>query len=55
MRNDEEAQLDETEYLLRSKKNAERLFNAIQAAERGEGEVLTVEELRKSVGLDDKP
>ncbi|HWG19102.1 MAG TPA: hypothetical protein VG225_01145 [Terracidiphilus sp.] len=44
---------DETEYLLRSKKNAERLLSALQEADRGGGEVMTIEELRKSLGLDE--
>ncbi|MGD0730453.1 MAG: type II toxin-antitoxin system prevent-host-death family antitoxin [Terracidiphilus sp.] len=48
---DELSSLMETAYLLRSPKNAERLLEAIRRAENGEGEVETVEELRKSVGL----
>jgi hypothetical protein len=44
--------MDETEYLLRSKKNAERLLNALREADRGEGEVFTIVELRNSLGLD---
>ena len=42
----------ETAYLLRSPKNAERLFEAIRWAEQGSGEPETVESLRRSVGLD---
>jgi antitoxin YefM len=48
---DELSSLMETAYLLRSPKNAERLFEALRRAENGEGRVETVEELRKSVGL----
>jgi antitoxin YefM len=48
---DELAGLMETDYLLRSPKNAERLLGALRRAENGEGRVETVEELRKSVGL----
>jgi antitoxin YefM len=48
---DELAGLMETDYLLRSPKNAERLMGALRRAENGEGRVETVEELRKSVGL----
>ena len=49
---DELSSLMETEYLLRSPKNAERLMQALQESERGGREVMTVEELRRSVGLD---
>ena len=48
---DELAGLEETAYLLRSPKNAERLLGALQRAENGEGKVETLAELRKSVGL----
>jgi len=48
---DELAGLEETAYLLRSPKNAERLLGALRRAENGEGRIETVEELRKSVGL----
>jgi antitoxin YefM len=48
---DELAGLMETAYLLRSPKNAERLLGALRRAEKGEGKIETVEELRKSVGL----
>jgi antitoxin YefM len=48
---DELSGLMETAYLLRSPKNAERLLGALQRAEKGEGRVETVEELRKSVGM----
>jgi antitoxin YefM len=49
---DELAGLMETAHLLRSPKNAERLFEAIRELEQGRGEVMTLEELRRSVGLD---
>jgi antitoxin YefM len=49
---DELSSLMETAYLLRSPKNAERLFEAMRELDRGEGQVMTVEELRRSVGLD---
>lgn len=51
---DELASLMETAYLLRSSKNAERLFAAIEEAQRGEGIEMTVEELRRHVGLDER-
>ncbi len=44
--------LGETEYLLSSPKNAERLLKAMERARAGEGEPQTVVELRKSLGLD---
>lgn len=49
---DELDSLLETAYLLRSPKNAERLFEALRETERGGGERMTLEELRRSVGLD---
>ena len=49
---DELSSLMETAHLLRSPKNAERLFEAIRELEQGRGEVMTLEELRHSVGLD---
>ena len=42
----------ETEYLLRSPKNAKRLIRALKHAEEGRGEVVTVEELRKEFGAE---
>ena len=50
---DELAGLEETAYLLRSPKNAERLRSALRSAERGARKPETVEELRNSVGLRD--
>ena len=38
---------------LRSPRNAERLLAALEQARRGEGEVMSVESLRASVGLSD--
>jgi antitoxin YefM len=43
--------LTETAYLLRSPKNAQRLFAALNRAMAGEGERKTVDELRKELGL----
>jgi antitoxin YefM len=49
---DELSSLMETAYLLRSPKNAERLFESLRELDRGGGEVMTLDELRRSVGLD---
>jgi antitoxin YefM len=49
---DELAGLMETAHLLRSPKNAERLAESLRELERGDGEVITVKELRRSVGLE---
>jgi antitoxin YefM len=49
---EELAGLMETAYLLRSPKNAERLLDSLRELERGGGEVMSLEELRRSVGLD---
>ncbi len=49
---DELAGLMETAHLLRSPKNAQRLFESLRELELGGGEVVTLEELRRSVGLD---
>jgi len=43
--------LMETAYLLRSPRNANRLLAAVRRAERGEGETMTMEQLRQRVGL----
>ncbi len=48
------ASLTETAYLLRSPENARRLLGALRRAERGEGKVMTIEQLRRSVGLGPK-
>ena len=52
---DELSSLMETAYLLRSPKNAERLFESLRELDRGGGEVMTVEDLRRSVGLENEP
>ena len=49
---DELSSLMETAHLLRSPKNAQRLFDSMRELERGGGEVMTLEELRRSAGLD---
>ena len=49
---DELAGLMETAHLLRSPKNAERLFESLREVEQGGGEEMTLDELRRSVGLD---
>ena len=49
---DELSSLMETAHLLRSPKNAQRLFESLRELDRGRGEVMTLEELRHSVGLD---
>jgi antitoxin YefM len=49
---EELSSLMETAYLLRSPKNAERLIKALQEMEQGGGKVMTLDELRRSVGLD---
>jgi antitoxin YefM len=49
---DELSSLMETAHLLRSPKNAQRLFESLRELEQGRGEVMTLEELRHSVGLD---
>lgn len=41
----------ETEYLLRSTRNAERLRDAMARADAGEGLVIDVDELRRRLGL----
>jgi antitoxin YefM len=43
--------LTETAYLLRSPENAERLLAALARAKAGEGEPMTVEQLRVELGL----
>jgi antitoxin YefM len=49
------ASLTETAYLLRSPRNARRLLAALRRAERGDGEVMTIEQLRRRVGLGPDP
>lgn len=48
---DELASWLETAYLLRSPKNARRLLEASERANRGEGETMDVSELRARLGL----
>ena len=45
------ASLLETAHLLRSPKNADRLLTALAESRRGGGEPMTIEELRREVGL----
>lgn len=42
----------ETEYLLRSPKNATRLMNALEEARAGRGEKITIDELRREFGAE---
>jgi antitoxin YefM len=44
--------VDETEHLLRSPKNVERLLRAMERARVGDGEPQTLESLRQELGLD---
>jgi antitoxin YefM len=46
-----DASTRETEHLLKSPKNAERLLRALASAKRGEGKPETVAELRRKAGL----
>jgi antitoxin YefM len=46
--------LEETAYLLRSPRNAERLLTALSRSAAGEGNAQTLEELRVEVGLDEQ-
>jgi len=48
---DELASLTETVHLLRSPANAERLLAALARALKGEGEIMTVDELAAEVGF----
>jgi antitoxin YefM len=48
---DDLSSLMETAYLLRSPKNAERLFDSLRESESGGGERMTLAELRRSSGL----
>jgi len=49
---DELSSLMETEYLFRSPKNAARLNEAIEQTMAGEGEIISIEELRKEFGAE---
>jgi len=46
------AGLMETAYLLRSPRNAQRLLAASNRANRGQGRRMTIEQLRREVGLE---
>ena len=50
---DELESLIETAHLMRSPKNAQRLFAALERALKSEGEPSTVEQLKKEVGLEE--
>ena len=45
--------MEATLHLLRSPRNAARLFEAMAQIERGEGVEMTIEELRRQMGLDE--
>jgi antitoxin YefM len=49
---DELFNLLETAHLLRSPKNAERLFSALEHAQKNEGQPSSIDSLRREVGLD---
>ena len=49
---DELSSLMETAHLLRSPRNAQRLAESLRELDKGGGEVVTLEELRRSVGLE---
>jgi len=51
---DELAGMAETAYLLRSPANAKRLLESLRELNRGKGTKVTVEELRRSFGLEEK-
>ena len=51
---DELSSLMETAHLLRSPANAKRLLESLRELDRGKGKKMTVEELRRSVGLERK-
>ena len=51
---DELAGLDETAHLLRSPANARRLLESLRELDRGKGKKMTLDELRRSVGLEKK-
>jgi antitoxin YefM len=48
---DELAGLLETAHLLRSPRNAKRLMSALENARRGKGKKMSLEQLRREVGL----
>lgn len=46
--------MSETEYLLSSPKNARRLMASLKGSQEGKGLRMTLEELRRFVGLSEK-
>jgi len=52
---DELAGLEETAHLLRSPANTKRLLESLRELDRGRGKRMTLDELRHSVGLEEKP
>ncbi len=48
------ASLEETAYLLRSPKNAERLLTTLLRVKKGEGEPQSIEALKAEVGFDEE-
>jgi len=44
----------ETAHLLRSPRNAERIFSALRRSAKREGKPQTIDQLRKEVGLEEK-
>jgi len=51
---DELAGLEETAHLMRSPANAMRLLESLRELDRGRGTKMSVAQLRRSVGLDEK-
>jgi antitoxin YefM len=51
---DELAGLEETAHLMRSPANARRLLESLHELDRGRGKKMSVAQLRRSVGLDEK-
>jgi antitoxin YefM len=49
---DELAGILETAHLLRSPKNAQRLFSALERVRKGSGNALTIDELRREAGFE---
>jgi len=51
---DELASLTETAYLMRSPQNAKRILSALARALKNQGRPLSMEDLRREVGLEDE-
>ena len=51
---DELESLQETDYLLRSPKNAERLMGALDSVREGKGTRMTLDEIQQEFGLDSR-